>query len=364
MNATLLNRLNAAVKLVKYKENTSSSYNGNRALATGSGTSLYGIYDRRQGYVHNGSSNSGLKGAHNTIQIDMGAFNTFLNSDASLWVDTTDSTKKVYDPDKSYSGVVYVQIPLLADSVSAVSARKTTDKIRPAVAPTSTTAGYAVVLRNAEVLPTLPSNTNLRDDGLTFATNAPVYVMGNYNADGLSSTGSSSEPDTTGAGNTEVPALIAADAVTLLSASYSDADMAASATTLNTASFTEVAAGIIAGIVPTKLNASGVGTNDQWAGGVHNFVRFLENWSGKTYRYRGSIVCLFENEVSTGPWYQSLYTYWYNFPARDVGYHAYFSGGKFPPGMPVIRTVRKISVADITAAQYASGPPTPPAAGP
>jgi hypothetical protein len=130
------------------------------------------------------------------------------------------------------------------------------------------------------------------------------------------------------------------------------------------AHFTEVSAGIISGIVPTKVNASGVGVGDQWAGGVHNFVRFLEDWSGVTYRYRGSVVCLYENEVSTGPWFQSYYAYWYNFPGRDIGYHAYFSGGKFPPGMPVIRTVRKISVADITAAQYTSGPPTPPAAGP
>ena len=75
-------------------------------------------------------------------------------------------------------------------------------------------------------------------------------------------------------------------------------------------------------------------------------------------------MCLFENEVDTGPWHQTYYSYWYGLPTRDIGYHAYFSGGKFPPGMPVIRTVRKISVADITASQYASGPPTPPAAGP
>src|SRR5690606_34338872 len=143
---------------------------------------------------------------------------------------------------------------------------------------------------------------------------------------------------------------IAADAVTLLSADYKDTDMRDSATTLNSASFTEIATAIITGIVPTKLNSSGVGTNDQWAGGVHNFVRFLEDWTGDTYRYRGSIVCLFESEVSDKPWYQSDYVYWYRFPKRDVGYHQYFAGGKFPPGLPVLRTVRRISVADISEA--------------
>ncbi|MGH8017278.1 MAG: hypothetical protein ACREIA_03160, partial [Opitutaceae bacterium] len=212
-------------------------------------------------------------------------------------------------------------------------------------------------------LPSLPSNLSLRDDGFTFATNGPLYIMGNYNADGDSGTGSSSEPDTTNPlSNTELPALIAADAVTLLSDSFLDEDMRKSAKEKNNASFTEIATAIIAGIVPTHLNSSGNGANNQWAGGVHNFVRFLENWTNHTYRYRGSAVCLFENEVSKGPWYQSVYTYWYRFPQRDIGYHAYFAGGKFPPGLPVMRTVRRISVSDITATAYNAGPPTPPVA--
>lgn len=366
MNPTLLEKLHKAIHLVPFNE-VSSGTAGNRQLTgvdvdPGSGTATrYGIYDRRQGY-QGSSSNNGLLGAHNTIQVDMAKFNEFINAPESEWVDTSDSSKKVYDPAASYSGVVYVQIPIIPDSDSAVSARKSTDKIRPAVRPTTSSAGYAVVLRNAGVLPQLPSNLSLRDDGLTFATNAPVYIMGHYNADGSSSTGSSTAPDVS-SGGTEIPALIAADAVTLLSASYSDTTMSNSAlSTLNNASFTEVATGVLAGIVPTRLNTSGVGTNDQWAGGVHNFVRFLENWSGDTYRSRGSVVCLFENEVSLRPWYQGDYTYWYNFPTRDVGYHVYFAGGRFPPGLPVLRTVRRIGVDDITAAQYDAGPPTPPAA--
>jgi hypothetical protein len=368
MSPALLQKLNDAVKIVKYAE-TGSGTAGNRSLAAtdvdpSSGVAnRYGLYDRRQGY-QGGSSNNGLMGAHHTLQIDMAAFHTFLNAPAAEWEDQIDSSLKVYDPDVSYSGIVYVQLPLVPYSNGAVSARDTTDKIRPAVGPTATTPGYAVVLRNASVLPSLPSDLSRRDDGLTFATNGPVYIMGNYNADGSSSTGSSSAPDTTNPlTNTELPALVAADAVTLLSSVYNDGDMGQSAkSTLNTAAFTEVSTGIISGIVPTNLNTSGVGTNNQWAGGVHNFVRFLENWTNKTYRYRGSVVCLYENEVSKGPWYQSVFTYWYNFPQRDVGYHTYFAGGKFPPGLPVMRTVRRISVADITAAQYASGPPTPPVA--
>lgn len=370
MSDALLTKLNAAVKLVKYDETGTGSAGNRTLLATDvdptSGTdNRYGIYDRRQGYNET-TTNNGLKGAHHTVQIDMARFKDFLNAPEAEWTDKTNSALKVYDPNVSYSGIIYVQFPLIPDSDSAVSARKSTDKIRPAVAPTTTAAGFGVVLRNASVLPTLPSDHNRRDDGLTFATNGPVYILGNYNADGNQSTGSASDPDTTSPAppaNPEVPALIAADAVTLLSSVYNDTDMRESAkSTLNTAAFTEIATAIITGIVPTKLNSSGAGTNNQWAGGVHNFVRFLENWTGKTYRYRGSIVSLFESEVSKGPWFQSEYTYWYQFPTRDVGYHVYFSGGRFPPGLPVLRTVRRIAVADISAATYNAGPPTPPIA--
>jgi hypothetical protein len=381
MDPILLAKLLKAVVPIRYQENTSSGTAGNRALigvdsdpVTAGAQTWYGIYDRRQGYVSVTSStttaNNALMGAHNAVHVDLGAFNTFLNADDEEWDDQIDPSIKVYVPDAFYSGVVYVQVPLIPGSDAAVTARKGTaqDNIRPAVAPTTTTAGYAVVLRNAGTLPSLPSDLSKRDDGFTFATNGPVYIRGHYNADGNSSTGSSTSPDS----SAELPALIAADAVTLLSSAYTDADMSSSATlrpasdTALNAAFTEVAAGIISGIVPTQVNASGAGSGNQWAGGVHNFVRFLENWSGDTYRYRGSVVALYENEVSKRPWYQSGggggYPYWYNFPARDVGYHVYFSGGRFPPGLPVMRTVRRISVADITEATYTAGPPTPPAA--
>lgn len=368
MTDDLRRKLNDAIRLVRYAE-TGSGSDGNRPLLgtdidPGPGTQYrYGIYDRRQGYQKK-SYNHGFKGAHHTVQIDLGKFKEFLNAPGSEWVDRTDASKKVYVPDRSWSGVLYVEFPLVPDSDPDVSARFGKDNVRPARAPTVSSPGYAVILRNGKTLPTMPSDPSRRDDGFTFATNGPVYIMGDYNADGLSSTGSATEPDTTSPAppnNPEVPALIAADAVTLLSANFDDADMQDSwDDDLNNATFTEISTAIITGIVPTKVNASGNGQDNQWAGGVHNFVRFLEDWSGDTYRYRGSIVSLFESEVSKGPWYQHEYEYWYNFPARDIGYHQYFAGGKFPPGLPVLRTVRRISVADITEDVYNAAVPTPP----
>jgi hypothetical protein len=62
----------------------------------------------------------------------------------------------------------------------------------------------------------------------TFATNAPLYVVGNFNADGVHETGandSSTQPETdsvNGVNKPETPALIAADTVTFLSHGWAD----------------------------------------------------------------------------------------------------------------------------------------------
>ena len=41
----------------------------------------------------------------------------------------------------------------------------------------------------------------------------------------------------------------------------------------------------MAGIVETA--------NNDYSGGVENFPRFLENWSGSTFTYNGSMVVLY-----------------------------------------------------------------------
>ena len=57
---------------------------------------------------------------------------------------------------------------------------------------------------------------------------------------------------------------------------------------------TTVNAAFLAGIVPTG--------NGFYSGGVENFPRFLENWSGKTFWDNGSMVVMFDSQVTTAPW--------------------------------------------------------------
>src|SRR5206468_4817822 len=94
----------------------------------------------------------------------------------------------------------------------------------------------------------------------------------------MSNSGDPTQP--TVPGYSRQPAAIIGDAVTILSNSWSDALSG----TVPTATNTTVNAGIISGIVP-----SGSG---YYSGGVENFPRFLENWSGNTLTYYCSILGL------------------------------------------------------------------------
>lgn len=325
----------------------------NQVAPATTATNYYPAYDRREGYIYpNGATSTTnlLKGAMNVIRIDMGKLNALINNATGIWLnpDPARATQLVYDVANAYTGVVYVQFPLAAKDATRFPAAgggtgpNDSDQLRPAQAPTTTTPGYAVVLANAG---TLPQRAGGIPDGFSIATNGPVYVAGHYNADGNSATGSATAPDSA----SEVPAMIAADTVTILSPGFNFQQMAT--TKNNSAGFTEVSAAIVTGLVPTRP-----GTGDIWAGGVHNFARFHEDWSGDTYRYRGSLAALFECEVNKAPWRQTYYTFWYTPPTRDVGYHQYLAGGRFPPGTPVKRTVRRINLQDITAATYTTGP--------
>lgn len=152
--------------------------------------------------------------------------------------------------------------------------------------------------------------------GLTIASNNPVYIQGDFNTGGTGSAVPSNNPSNFNADGTYVnpatpplpqvdgyngttpgtraPVSILADAVTILSNSWSDANAgtvpAASPTTVNTA--------IVAGTVPT----ASVGGDGSYSGGAENFPRFLENWTNKTLSYYGSMVELYKSQQSIGEW--------------------------------------------------------------
>lgn len=160
--------------------------------------------------------------------------------------------------------------------------------------------------------------------GLTVATPNPLYVQGHFNATG------------TDVGKNETkftdPASLVGDSITILSSAWSDANSSL-AIGSRLAADTTVNAAIIAGNVP-----SGGG---YYSGGVENFPRFLENWSGRTLTYNGSMVALYHSTIATAPWGGSDV---YSPPTRNWAFDQNFTDAlKLPPGTPEVRAVIRSS---------------------
>lgn len=178
----------------------------------------------------------------------------------------------------------------------------------------------AVRLVNGAVLP--PS-------GLTVATPNPLYVQGNYNAYGPSL-------GSTNTANTK-PAALIADAITILSGSWNDAN-SSKAISSRSATNTTVNAAFLAGIVET--------VGSYYSGGLENFPRFLENWSGKTFTYNGSMVVMFPSQVATNRWPGTGSVY--NPPTRNWSFDVnFYDPNKLPPLCPSVRAVIRYKWATI-----------------
>lgn len=153
---------------------------------------------------------------------------------------------------------------------------------------TNTSTRTAIRLTNGDTLPT---------NGLTFVTDNPVYIQGNWNT-GANPPSSATTPDSTKPMDQSYswrPSAIIADAITLLSSSWQDNNSSKNVNS-RPASNTTVNAALVAGDVPTGSK----GTN--YSGGAENFVRFLEDWTGKTFTYYGSMVQLYSSKYATGVW--------------------------------------------------------------
>jgi hypothetical protein len=142
-----------------------------------------------------------------------------------------------------------------------------------------------------------------RDGGLTVVSNDPVYIQGNYNSEN------------------KKPAAIISDAVTILSSNFGSGNQPPEATTTNAA--------FIAGIKPTA--------GSQYSGGFENYLRFLENWSGKYLNVTGSFVEQGASQIAQGNWGGGYYSP----PNRNWGFDTDFNDlTKLPPFTPqVVRVV-------------------------
>jgi hypothetical protein len=161
--------------------------------------------------------------------------------------------------------------------------------------------------------------------GLTIVTPFPLYIWGNYNV----SNGVPLVPS-------RYPAALMGDAITILSSNWSDnyslANTNVNSTTLaaRPATNTTINAAMLEGIVPTVKTING-----NYSGGVENFARLLESWTGSTNIYNGSVVVMFSSIYATNYW-QTGGNY-YTVPTRQWAFDTNFlQQSKLPPLTPQV----------------------------
>ncbi len=150
---------------------------------------------------------------------------------------------------------------------------------------------------------------------LTVATDNPLYTVGNYNT------------------VNKKPASLITDALTILSNNWDDANSWGAAGG-RVATQTQVNASYMTGNTETGSHGHG------YSGGFENLPRFLEDWGGVTFTWRGSAVDLWYSRQSDAAWDGS----YYKPPDRDWAYDPdLLDPNNLPPGTPLINVVQRVN---------------------
>jgi len=174
--------------------------------------------------------------------------------------------------------------------------------------------------------------------GLTIASENPVYVQGDYNAN--SAGGGFNDP--------HVGSAVIADAVTLLSNNFNDVNSFSSPYNLGqrNAATSWYRVAVLAGKGPGFPWISGTASDFGSDGGMHNFLRYIENWGGQTLNYTGSIVSMYYNRQAVGTF--KCCTTVYSPPTRGYNFDTDFlDPSLLPPRTPMFRDVNTTGFAQI-----------------
>jgi hypothetical protein len=185
--------------------------------------------------------------------------------------------------------------------------------------------------------------TNLRSSGitgLTIAAENPIYVQGDYNVGNPANY----------ATETHIACSILADAVTLLSNNWNDIRSFTSPNdpTGRSGTTTSYRTAVVAGkgLSFPQPTWSGVPKDFGTDGGAHNFLRYVEDWSGATLNYRGSIVTFYTSRQAVGTY--KCCTNVYDPPTRGYVFDADFLiPSMLPPGTPMFRDINTLTFREL-----------------
>ncbi|HEY9828121.1 MAG TPA: hypothetical protein V6D19_22010 [Stenomitos sp.] len=190
---------------------------------------------------------------------------------------------------------------------------------------------YGVRLYNARTLQSSVSGAP-QVRGLSVVSDQALYLTGDYNCGVWDGTSCPAKK----------PAAILADSINVVSNRWFLDDRGTTTYTSNlpdsapnvgaqAAADTRVNAAFLAGTDTTGRQEGSAGQGDPYNGGLENYPRFHENWSGLTFRYRGSFVSLNRPRRVDGAWGSARY----NPPIRAWDYDVDFNNAaNLPPLSP------------------------------
>jgi len=205
--------------------------------------------------------------------------------------------------------------------------------------------GYNLPMATCTAVVTVGKSVNC--GGLSIASENPVYVQGDYNNNPTTD----ATLATPYSADTHAAASIIGDAVTLLSDNWNDVNSFAfpynsgKRLPVNTTYRMAIMSGKqVVFPVPTYSAPAGPPSDEGTDGGVHNFLRYLEDWSGDNSYYLGSMVSMYYNHQALGIYkYDSNNIIVYYAPTRNYNFDTDFlNPAALPPETPMLRDVNAI----------------------
>ena len=313
--------------------------------ATDGGFVAAGSTMNTTGYVFYFSDRRGNKNAANVETGEFG-FEDIVNPESA-----TSVSNNVLDVGEDFNGSggplpdTYGGTPRLAGAAPLNNTATVRTRVTTAVArqnpPTFFRRALKIVNGGQGQLPRVGAQ------GLTIASENPVYVQGNYNACGTMTTDCAAGGFGNNPGVDHVSAAVLGDAVTLLSRSWNDIRSFTSPYTPGgrPGGTTWYRMGVISGKGISFLRPTSAAATDPkdfgTDGGAHNFLRFLENWTDDLW-YRGSIISLFNSRQATGVY--KCCNIVYDPPDRRYTFDQEFlTPNLLPPRTPMFRDVNTLT---------------------
>ena len=178
---------------------------------------------------------------------------------------------------------------------------------------------------------------NIIAPGLTVASENPVYVQGNWNANAA------------GFADPHVATAVIADAATLLSNNWNDRTSFLEPHDVDgrPAATTWYRLAIIGGKGLSFTRIAGANADFGTDGGAHNFLRLVEDWNdGSTLNYRGAIASMFTSRQAVGTYKCCADVY--TAPTRAFAFDTDFlTPALLPPRTPMFRDVNTTGFAQV-----------------